>query len=147
MSDVRRTAMGDLIDLDMLRLANEETIAIGNAKTNARGDLLGSGGKVIKTRAQLMQEHHNMHGVLASDDDIYENEQIAQSNKIAETQPATPMLQKPAQEIAIAENESIPNYTKPRGSFADSVAKQTEVTQELLDPAPSRNGPKGIQRI
>ena len=27
MSDVRRTAMGDLIDLDMLRLANEETIA------------------------------------------------------------------------------------------------------------------------
>jgi hypothetical protein len=42
----------------------------------------------------------------------------------------------------------VPGYVKPRGSFADSVAKETEVTQELLDPSILPGGkPTGIQRI
>jgi hypothetical protein len=61
MANVRRTAMGDAVDMDMLQLSNENTIAIGNAKTNARGDQLGTGGKVVKTRAQIMQEYHKLY--------------------------------------------------------------------------------------
>ena len=38
MSKIHRSARGDAIDMDMIRLANESTIAIGNMKTNARGD-------------------------------------------------------------------------------------------------------------
>jgi hypothetical protein len=60
MANIRRTAMGDGVDMDMLQLSNENTIAIGNAKTNARGDQLGPGGKVVKTRAQIMQEYHKI---------------------------------------------------------------------------------------
>ena len=145
MSNIRRTAMGSAVDIDMLRLANENTIAIGNAKTNARGDLLGAGGKVVKTRAQMMQEYHNINLQFAEHDDvIYEHAgQVAQAEPQADlVVPQPNVLQPVAQDTPIAENESIPSYIKPRGSFADSVAKQTEVNQELITP-PS----KGIQRI
>ena len=145
MANVRRTAMGDGIDMDMLRLANENTIAVGNMKVNARGDQLGPGGKVIKTRAQVMAEHHalNMSTQLATHDD-----EILESAPTQEfVQPTTNVLQPVAVDEPVAESESIPSYTKPRGSFAGAVAGQTEVTQELLEPAESRNQPKGIQRI
>jgi hypothetical protein len=146
MANVRRTANGESIDMDMLRLANENTIAIGNARTNARGDQLGPGGKVIKTRAQIMQEYHalNMSTPVAThDDEIFES---APALVEISVQP-TNVLQPTAVDEPIAESESIPSYTKPRGSFAGAVAEQTEVTQELLEPATSRNQPKGIQRI
>ena len=145
MANVRRTAMGEGVDMDMLRLANETTIAIGNMKVNARGDQLGSGGKVIKTRAQVMSEHHalNMSTQLATHDD-----EILESAPTQEfVQPTTNVLQPVAVDEPVAESESIPSYTKPRGSFAGAVAGQTEVTQELLEPVESRNQPKGIQRI
>jgi hypothetical protein len=145
MANIRRTAMGEGVDMDMLRLSNENTIAVGNMKVNARGDQLGSGGKVIKTRAQVMSEHHalNMSTQLAShDDEIFESvptqDLVQQSSNV---------LQPTAVDEPIAESETVPSYTKPRGSFAEAVADQTEVTQELLDPQSTRNQPKGIQRI
>ena len=36
---------GKTVDMDLLRQKNELTPAVGNAKVNARGDELGSGGK------------------------------------------------------------------------------------------------------
>lgn len=153
MANIRRTAMGEGIDMDMLRLSNENTIAIGNAKTNARGDLLGSGGKVIKTRAQIMADHHalNISAKLTShDDEIRESAAFVPEENISIeplVQQTPNILQAPAEDIPIAESATIPNYTKPRGSFAEAVAEQTEVKQELLEPAASRNAPKGIQRI
>ena len=145
MANIRRTAMGDAIDMDILRLSNENSIAIGNAKTNARGDLLGSGGKVIKTRAQIMQEYHKLNTQIAShDDEIYENAGLA-TQTIAPT--PTNVVQPAAEDIPVAESASIPNYTKPRGSFAEAVAGEKEINQELLQPAPARSAPKGITRI
>ena len=141
MANLRRTAMGEAVDMDLLRLANENTIAIGNAKTNARGDLLGPGGKVIKTRAQMMQDYHKTNVQFASHDDFIED--LA---PVSETvaQPATNVLQGTAQDLPLDEFTST-NYVKPRGSFAESVAEETEVKQELVEPA--KNTPKGIQRI
>ena len=57
------------------------------------------------------------------------------------------MLQLTATDEPIAETESIPNYTKPRGSFAEAVAEQTEVKQELLDPPSVASKPSGVSRI
>ena len=146
MANIHRTAMGDGIDIDMLRLANEETIAIGNMKVNARGDQLGQGGKIIKTRAQIMQEYHQMNTQFAAhDDEIFEN--AGQSAEVNINSATTNVLQAQAEDIPVAENITIPSYTKPRGSFADALAQQTEVTQELLQPAASRDEPEGIKRI
>ena len=68
-----RTAMGDIVDLDALRLANETTIAIGNCKVNARGDELGHGGEILRTRAQLMQEYHKLSTPVADDTPVQES--------------------------------------------------------------------------
>lgn len=45
---IYRTAQGKQIDLNKLINQNELTLAVGNKKVNARGDLIGSGGKIIK---------------------------------------------------------------------------------------------------
>ena len=48
-----KTANGKLVDLDGLRLKNEDTIAVGNMRINARGDELGPGGQVVKTQPEI----------------------------------------------------------------------------------------------
>ena len=56
---VYRTMQGKEIDLDKLRMRNEMTVAVGNARVNARGDELGPGGKIIKKREEIMNEYYS----------------------------------------------------------------------------------------
>jgi hypothetical protein len=58
MSKIYRTAQGRQLDLEKLRLQNELVPAIGNMRVNARGDQLGPGGKVVKDREQMIDEHY-----------------------------------------------------------------------------------------
>jgi len=51
---------GKQIDMDMLRKKNELTPAVGNARVNARGDVLGKGGKIVKKREEVMQEYYKV---------------------------------------------------------------------------------------
>lgn len=53
-----RSMKGRIVDMAKLVAQNETAIAIGNAKMNARGDLLGRGGEVIKKKEQVAQEYH-----------------------------------------------------------------------------------------
>lgn len=54
-----KTALGKPIDIDAIRLANEDVIAVGNMKVNARGDEIGPGGTIIRTRNEIMEEHYH----------------------------------------------------------------------------------------
>lgn len=65
-----RTALGKMVDMDTLRLSNEETIAVGNMKVNARGDELGPGGQVIKSRNEVMDDYYRMHGGVVNSDPV-----------------------------------------------------------------------------
>lgn len=145
-----RTARGVPIDMDRLRLANETTIAVGNMKVNARGDQLGAGGKIIKTRAQIMTEKNKLHhSPLADEDSVSESIPLEEEYVLAE-QPTTLVQPTVSHDTPVAESSASADsgYVKPRGSFADSVAKETEVKQELLDPSVVL-GTKttGVQRI
>jgi hypothetical protein len=53
---VYRTMQGKEIDMGKLINQNEMTIAVGNMRVNARGDKLGPGGKIVKTREELLAE-------------------------------------------------------------------------------------------
>jgi len=53
-----RTMRGKPIDLDSLRIKNELTPAVGNAKVNARGDQLGPGGKIVRTREEVLKDYY-----------------------------------------------------------------------------------------
>jgi hypothetical protein len=51
---VYRTAQGKEIDMHKLAMQNETTLAVGNVRMNARGDLLGPGGKIIKKQDESL---------------------------------------------------------------------------------------------
>jgi hypothetical protein len=141
MSKIYRTARGDPVDMDILRLSNESTIAIGNMRTNARGDELGPGGKIVRTRAQIMQEYHKLNTPIASDEISVDTGEIHTQSEVNNT--VAPI----AEDTLVTEIVPVTEFVKPRGSFAESIADQTEVTQTLLEPASSRNTPTGVTRI
>jgi hypothetical protein len=59
MGKIYTSVRGKEIDMEKLSLRNETEIAVGNAKLNARGDEIGAGGKIIRTREQILQDYYN----------------------------------------------------------------------------------------
>jgi len=59
MAKTVKTMQGKVLDMEKLQLANEMTPAVGNVKVNARGDELGPGGKIVKTREEIMKDFYN----------------------------------------------------------------------------------------
>jgi hypothetical protein len=49
---------GKVVDMEKLALRNELTPAVGNMKVNARGDEIGPGGKVVRTREQVLADFY-----------------------------------------------------------------------------------------
>ena len=58
MGRVYTSMQGKQIDMEKLQLKNELLPAIGNMKVNARGDELGAGGKIVRTREQILQDYY-----------------------------------------------------------------------------------------
>lgn len=142
MAKAHRSARGESVDMDFIRLSNESTIAIGNMKTNARGDELGHGGKVVKNKAQVMQEYHKLNTPVA------DNRPVTSSKQTVADKPIERKLLTPTPVNApIVATSATSEYVKPRGSLAGAVAQETEVTQELLEPAASRSSDSGVSRI
>jgi len=129
MSNKYRTAHGKMLDIDKLRLVNEETIAVGNMKVNARGDQLGQGGKVIATRNEVMNQQYKIQGTTVGSNNLQPQvENVAPDGESFDppetVQPLEPKL---------------------RGTLADSIAKQATVEQKTMDPDMYK--PKGPTRI
>jgi hypothetical protein len=55
---IHTTANGKVVDMDLLRQRNELVPAVGNVKVNARGDELGPGGKITRTREQVLADFY-----------------------------------------------------------------------------------------
>lgn len=49
---------GKSVDMERLSLQNELTPAVSNMKINARGDELGPGGKIVKTREEILRDYY-----------------------------------------------------------------------------------------
>jgi hypothetical protein len=59
---------GKEIDMEKLSLRHEKTPAVGNMRVNARGDELGEGGKIVRTREQVLQDYYAKHpGAMAEE--------------------------------------------------------------------------------
>lgn len=159
MAKIYKTAMGKQIDLDQIQSRNEHVIAIGNRKVNARGDELGPGGKVVKTRDQLMREYYALNTPVAVDP----------VTPITPVTPVTPVttLQPVIPEVVVNPDSGMDEFdTGPvapvvpqipveqiietaselpiRGSLANSVAQNVTVTQTPKLPPKKANG---IQRF
>ena len=53
-----RTMQGRMVDIEKLRTANETVRAVGNMNVNARGDLLGPGGQIATTKANVIAKYY-----------------------------------------------------------------------------------------
>ena len=49
---------GKEIDMEKLALRHETIPAVGNLKVNARGDELGEGGKIVRTREEILADYY-----------------------------------------------------------------------------------------
>ena len=54
-----KSMRGVSLDLSKLMAKAEKSISVGNTNTNARGDQLGRGGRVIKSADEIAREHYN----------------------------------------------------------------------------------------
>lgn len=113
MKKVYRSALGKTIDMDNLRLANEETIAIGNMKVNARGDELGPGGQVLRTRNQVMDDYYRLNTPMATD-----------SAPIADNAPAPVAPTIMPETVDAAQPVSPAQAAKLKGNLANTFAKK-----------------------
>lgn len=55
---VYKTMQGREVDMDQLLQKNETVPAVGNVRMNARGDELGQGGKVVRTREEIVGKYY-----------------------------------------------------------------------------------------
>jgi hypothetical protein len=58
MGKVYTSMRGKEIDMEKMSLKHELTPAVGNMRVNARGDLLGPGGQIVKTKEQIMDDYY-----------------------------------------------------------------------------------------
>ena len=84
-----RTMQGKAIDMDKLRSQNELTPAVGNMKVNARGDEIGPGGKIIRTREQIVSSYYESNPKATPDADVPKT--VAQPNNNPQNPPSQTM--------------------------------------------------------
>lgn len=129
---VYKTANGKRINIDAIVSQNEESIAIGNMRVNARGDELGPGGRIERTREKVMADYYKLNTPVATDHMPTPREEPKRDlvddwvEPVLETQA---VVQTPEP------------VTKPlRGSLANSVAR----TQLPREEEPKKTGPTRI---
>jgi|LakMenEpi03Aug12_release.lakeMendotaPanAssembly.Ray.scaffolds.fasta_scaffold41318_2 hypothetical protein len=131
---VYRTANGRSINIDAIIAQNEDSIAIGNMKVNARGDELGPGGKIERSKDKVMADYYKLNTPVASDL-IPTPREPAKKDLVDDwVEPiitVTDSVEEQLDEIEVK---------PPRGSLASSVSK----TQLPKIPEPKKTGPTRI---
>ena len=61
MGKIYTSVRGKEVDMEKLSLRNEKTPAVGNVRVNARGDELGPGGKIVRTREDVLADYYKNH--------------------------------------------------------------------------------------
>jgi len=145
MSKIYKTARGKMVDIDKVKLANENAVAVGNMKVNARGDVLGANGQIVAGRNEVMDRIYAIDPPAHSPNDPsmqMEQQQTLQAIKARELHDLASNLVTPSNtaESVIPETTEAP----ARGSLASAVAKKAVVNQE---PIPDPRKPKGPARI
>lgn len=91
MANVHYSYRGQPVDMDALAKKFEKEIALGNARMNAKGDIVGKGGKIIKTREQQLAEYKEANAPIKIGKVNISNEEI-DLNDVVE---AKPVLKRP----------------------------------------------------
>ena len=153
MKRVYTTANGKRVSMDAIIAQNEDTIAVGNMKVNARGDKLGAGGRVVETRNQTQDSYYKLNTPMPVEIAQDEQEQIvrqqvrsgarmSQGAPMAEPGPAAPEVETTPEVVAPTTPEDpVPGL---RGSLAASLAAPATVKQQAVPDPRKSSGPARI---
>jgi len=152
----RKSMRGVEIDLAKLMARQEKNITIGNTKTNARGDQLGKGGRIVKSADELAREHYNrndpkavVQGGIKTDDDTPEIRQtrVEEVEKPVEddwqepVSEPTPEPTKEPEPKAVKEDD--PWVEDKDGNFVrQSELNQQEQNERVSKPTSKNKQPK-----
>ena len=135
MPKVYTTMQGRRIDIDKLRARNEQVRAVGNMPVNARGDQVGAGGKIIKTREEVAKDYYNTKAYNEANPKAVANAQSESST--VEAQPITAVeikITEPTVEIQKAKTIKKNVVKKPEPKTEPKIeSKSVEQTQTQTD--------------
>lgn len=117
MGKIYRTAQGRQLDMEAIRLQNELVPALGNMRVNARGDQLGPGGKIVKTREMIMDEFYKTRATPAVDNVPQQSEIPTRSNPSRRKSDPLPMSSKKPTEFT-------PDTAKPDDILPTNVQEE-----------------------
>jgi len=146
----RKSMRGVEIDLGKLMARQEKNITVGNTRTNARGDQLGKGGRIVKSADELAREHYNrndpkavVQGGLHIDEDVPEIK-VQEVERPTEddwkepvpTQAPTP---KPPAKPRVDQNpETIGDEDPWVEDLEGNFVRQSELTPQPTTPVPTK---------
>jgi hypothetical protein len=111
---IYRTALGQELNIEQMRIIGETAVTVGNMPVNARGDEILPNGEIIKPRNQIMKERYKSAGSVTK----YNPDKRRPMEKIPEIVQVDP----PVVQISNQPNTDL------RGSLASSVS--FDLTQE-----------------
>lgn len=141
MGKTYRTAQGRMVDMETIKLKNELTPALGNMRVNARGDQLGPGGQIIKTREELMNEYYK---VAPAPENILNSPPVLPKRKKEEPVSTSAKRAREFMPVDIAPDTELPKSSKVaeveklesseiKGGLAAAVMKARERRKERRD--------------
>lgn len=157
MPSVYRTALGKQIDIDKIRLRNENTVAVGNMRVNARGDSLDLNGQLAESKDnRMINSKQNKTYNSVRDEPIIESKTVSsqtrstpiKDNNTAELQATIEKLQRELAEkdaqIKAQAGKSLREAVADVPVVNEPAANEEEVTEVLTptktDEKPSRGG-------
>ena len=115
-----RTMQGRMVDIEKLRAANESVRAVGNMNVNARGDLLGPGGQIATTKANVIAKY-------------YEQPKGKVDDTPARAKPTPPRRVAPAPQPSV--QKMTPVESKPTAKPVETFKPKTPTEKKGIDAA------------
>jgi hypothetical protein len=133
-----RTAQGKVVDLGSIILQNENTRAVGNMGVNARGDVVDSRNKSVKSRTQQVSRQYRRQVTNVQDEPVI-------SSRRAKADEPNPVI--PVQSVEPVIEESQPESSSG-GGLAAAIAKARAIKQEpLKTPRQLKQEQSGVTKI
>ena len=99
---------GRMVDIEKLRAANESVQAIGNMNVNARGDVLGAGGKIVTPKETVIKKYYEQPKGMVSDTPTKGKTMPAPQHRAVETKKvARPKVSTPKAAPKVAQKKTV----------------------------------------
>jgi hypothetical protein len=133
MARIYKTSRGTPIDMEALRHANEHAVALGNMKVNAKGDMLGKGGEIIKTAKERIAPSHTARREVAK------TSLKPSINKADVVKTTEEVMEEPLEEVLEELEPTVTLKTRADGSqYNEIMYDDGSIVTEEVAPAPKK---------